>query len=42
MNYVSTLGGRKSITIDIDATDDPIYGKQQFTMFNGLWSIHVQ
>ena len=37
MNYVSTLGGRKSITIDIDATDDPTYGKQQFTMFNGYY-----
>lgn len=35
--YVSTLDGRKSITIDIDATDDPTYGKQQFTMFNGYY-----
>jgi len=35
--YVSTLDGLKSITIDIDATDDPTYGKQQLTMFNGYY-----
>lgn len=35
--YVSTLKGRKEITIDIDATDDPTYGKQQMSMFNGYY-----
>ncbi|KAA1243202.1 IS1380 family transposase [Aquimarina sp. RZ0] len=35
--YVSSLKGRRSITIDIDATDDPTYGKQQFSMFNGYY-----
>jgi hypothetical protein len=35
--YVSSLKGRKCITIDIDATDDPTYGKQQLSMFNGYY-----
>lgn len=35
--YVSTLAGRKEITIDIDATDDPTYGNQQLSMFNGYY-----
>ena len=36
-NYVSSLKGRKEIIIDIDATDDPTYGHQQLTMFNGYY-----
>ena len=36
-NYVSSLKGRKNIVIDIDATDDPTYGKQQLSMFNGYY-----
>ena len=35
--YVATLSGRKSITIDVDATDDPTHGKQQLSMFNGFY-----
>ena len=35
--YVSTLKNRKAITIDIDATDDPTYGNQQMSMFNGYY-----
>jgi len=35
--YVTGLAGRKSITIDIDATDDPTHGKQQLSMFNGFY-----
>ena len=35
--YVSSLKDRKSITIDVDATDDSTYGKQQFSMFNGYY-----
>lgn len=35
--YVSTLKGRSSVTIDIDATDDITYGKQQLSMFNGYY-----
>lgn len=35
--YVKSLKGRKSVTIDIDATDDPTYGKQQLSMFNGYY-----
>ena len=35
--YVSSLKGRKSIVIDIDATDDATYGKQQLSMFNGFY-----
>ena len=35
--YVSSLKGRKSIIIDIDATDDSTYGKQQLSMFNGFY-----
>lgn len=36
-HYVSTLKGRKRIVIDIDATDDPTYGNQQMSMFNGYY-----
>lgn len=35
--YVSTLKGRKQVVIDIDATDDPTHGNQQFSMFNGYY-----
>ena len=35
--YISTIGTRKSITIDIDATDDPTHGCQQLSMFNGFY-----
>ncbi len=35
--YVASLKGREEITIDIDATDDPTYGKQQLSMFNGYY-----
>ena len=36
-NYVSGLKGRKEIIIDIDATDDPTYGHQQLSLFNGYY-----
>jgi len=36
-NYVESLSGRKSITIDVDATDDPTHGNQQMSMFNGYY-----
>lgn len=35
--YVSTLGDRERIIIDIDATDDATYGQQQMSMFNGYY-----
>jgi len=35
--YVSSLKGRDRIIIDIDATDDPTYGNQQLSMFNGYY-----
>ena len=35
--YVSGLAGRKQVIIDIDATDDSTYGKQQLSMFNGYY-----
>ncbi len=35
--YVYSLKGRESITIDIDATDDATYGKQQLSLFNGYY-----
>lgn len=35
--YVASLSGRKQVIIDIDATDDPTYGKQQMSMFNGYY-----
>lgn len=35
--YVVSLKGRKCIVIDIDATDDPTYGNQQLSMFNGYY-----
>ena len=36
-NYVASLSGRKSIIIDIDATDDPTHGNQQMALFNGFY-----
>jgi hypothetical protein len=36
-NYVLSLQGRKRIVIDVDATDDPTYGNQQMSMFNGYY-----
>jgi hypothetical protein len=35
--YVSSLAGRDRIIIDVDATDDSTYGKQQMSMFNGYY-----
>ena len=35
--YVNSLKDRTHITIDIDATDDATYGKQQLSMFNGFY-----
>ncbi len=35
--YVSSLAGRTRIVIDVDATDDATYGKQQMSMFNGYY-----
>lgn len=35
--YVSTLKGRKKVVIDIDSTDDPTYGHQQLSMYNGYY-----
>ncbi|MCP4180687.1 MAG: IS1380 family transposase [bacterium] len=36
--YVKTLDkNRKEIVIDIDATDDPTYGAQQLSLFNGFY-----
>jgi hypothetical protein len=35
--YVGTLKNRKRIIIDIDSTDDPTYGNQQMSMFNGYY-----
>ena len=35
--YVSSLAGREEVIIDVDATDDPTYGSQQMSMFNGYY-----
>ena len=35
--YVRSLQGRSEIVIDIDATDDPTYGKQQLSLFSGFY-----
>jgi len=35
--YVDSLKDRKRITIDVDATDDPTYGNQQLSMYNGYY-----
>jgi hypothetical protein len=35
--YVKSLQGRNRVVIDIDATDDPTYGSQQQSMFNGYY-----
>lgn len=36
-NYIASLSGRKSIIIDVDATDDPTHGNQQMSLFNGYY-----
>lgn len=37
-NYVNSIDPlRKQIVIDVDGTDDPTYGNQQLTMFNGYY-----
>ena len=33
-------GAPKSIVLDLDSTDDPTHGQQQFTMFNGHYGTH--
>lgn len=35
--YVKSLAGRDQVIIDIDATDDPTYGNQQLSMYNGYY-----
>lgn len=35
--YVSSLAGRDRVVIDIDATDDPTYGDQQLSLYNGYY-----
>lgn len=35
--YVSSLANRERVVIDLDATDDATYGKQQLSMFNGYY-----
>jgi len=35
--YVASLKGRDEVIIDIDATDDPTYGAQQLSMYNGYY-----
>ena len=35
--YIDSLKGRERVVIDIDATDDPTYGNQQLSMFNGYY-----
>lgn len=39
--YVSSLKGRKEIVIDIDGTDDPTYGNQQLSMYNGYYGQYM-
>jgi len=36
--YIDSLKGRKCIIIDVDATDDPTYGQQQLSIFNGYYA----
>lgn len=35
--YVDSLQGRDCVTIDVDGTDDPTYGNQQLSMYNGYY-----
>ena len=35
--YVASLKGRDEVIIVIDATDDPTYGVQQLSMYNGYY-----
>jgi len=35
--YIETIGERKRVIIDIDATDDPTYGQQQLSLYNGYY-----
>lgn len=36
-----SLGGRKKVIIDIDATDDPAHGDQQMVMFHGFYGQYM-
>jgi hypothetical protein len=41
-SYIDTIDvSRKQITIDVDGTDDPTYGDQQLTMFNGYYKQYM-
>lgn len=35
--YVKSLAGRDQVIIDIDASDDPSYGAEQISMYNGYF-----
>lgn len=35
--YIDSIGDRKRVIIDIDATDDPTYGHQQLSLYNGYY-----
>jgi hypothetical protein len=36
-HHVTTLKSRKQVIIDIDTTDDPTFGNQQLSMYNGYY-----
>lgn len=39
--YIKSLKGRKEIIIDVDGTDDPTYGVQQLSLFNGYYGQYM-
>ena len=40
-SYVATLVGRDQIVIDVDATDDPVHGGQQMSLWSGYYESKV-
>ena len=40
-SYVATLAGRDRVVIDVDATNDPVHGGQQMSMWSGYYEEKV-
>ena len=40
-SYVATLAGRDRVVIDVDATDDPVHGGQQMSLWSGYYESKI-
>ena len=41
VSYVATLAGRDQVIIDVDATDDPVHGGQQMSLWSGYYESKI-